>query len=210
MVFSGKTIDPPAGFHSEVFVVRPVVAADVHLDYEAIMASRENLRLWEQGTWPEDDFTVEDNLKDLIKMEDRHNEGYAFGYTVMTPDETQCLGCIYVMPPEAKMYHDAEVTAVGDLQWADVDATVYFWVRTSRLAEGLDRTLLDAMCQWFDEDWGFARYVVATSAPFLQQVTMIEATDRKLQFTIALPDQAAPTRAYGGKNAAALDIEWDH
>lgn len=197
MTFRGKGISPPAGIKSDQFVIRPVLASDVELDYEAVMASRKNLRLWEQDTWPEDDFTVQDNLADLVKMEDRHNDGYAFGYTIMNPDETQCLGCIYVMPPEAKMYDDAVVVPVGSTQWSDVEATVYFWVRTSRLAEGFDRTILDALRQWFDEQWNFDCYVMATSAVFAQQIATIETTDLRLQFEIALGNNAGRSLAYG-------------
>lgn len=196
MWFRGKIVESPAGVQTDQFVIRPVVAADVELDYEAVMASRENLRLWEQDTWPEDDFTVEDNLEDLVKMQDRHNDGYAFGYTIMSPGETECLGCIYVMPPEAKMYDGAQIKAVGPVQWSDVEATVYFWVRTSRLAEGLDRTILDAMRTWFDEDWDFDRYVIATSAVFAQQIAMIESTDLTRQFEIVLGNDAGSNWAY--------------
>ncbi len=49
------------------------------------MESREFLRTWNQSTWPEDDFTVEANREDMVKMEQRHVDGEAFGYTMVTP-----------------------------------------------------------------------------------------------------------------------------
>ena len=142
-------IGAPARLQTRAFVLRPLRASDAELDYAAVMESREFLRTWEQSTWPEDDFTVEGNRQDLLKLERRHADGVAFAYTVMNLDETECLGCVYVLPPDAKMFTGAQVAALGDAQWSDCDATVFFWVRKSRLPEGLDRTLLDSLITWF-------------------------------------------------------------
>ena len=42
------------------------------------MDTKVQLRLWEQGTWPEDDFTVADNLPDMELLASRHAAGDAF------------------------------------------------------------------------------------------------------------------------------------
>jgi len=64
------------------------VAADVALDYESVMASRVELRPWEQSGWPADDFTVEQDLDDVVMLESRHRSHDAFTYAVLTPDES--------------------------------------------------------------------------------------------------------------------------
>jgi hypothetical protein len=61
----------PAGLSTEQFVLRPITADDAELDHGAVMETREHLRSWEQSTWPEDDFTVEANRKDLADLEQR-------------------------------------------------------------------------------------------------------------------------------------------
>lgn len=66
----------------------------------------------------------------------------------MNPDETECLGCVYFMPHDARSFSSARVTPVGDDQWEDVGAAVYFWIRTSRLGTGLDRRLVEALRGW--------------------------------------------------------------
>src|SRR5215218_4357264 len=81
---------------TDEFLLRPIRESDAELDYDAVMESREFLRLWEQSTWPEDDFTVEANRADMAKLERRHAEGESFTYTVMNLEETRCLGCVYI------------------------------------------------------------------------------------------------------------------
>jgi hypothetical protein len=196
MTFRGKQITPPDGIRTDGFVIRQVLASDVGLDYAAVMASKQSLRLWEGSTWPEDDFTVEANLEDLAKMEKRHNEGYAFGYTVMNLDETECFGCIYVMPPEAKMYDGAVVTPIGTAAWSDIEATIFFWVSEPRVVEGMDQDVLEAIRPWFENDWAFGQYVIVVNELFEQQVALFEAADLELQFNVVMPDSEGRNLAY--------------
>jgi len=196
-VFNELEISAPAGLKSREFVLRPLLASDAALDHDAVMESREFLRKWEQSTWPEDDFTVEANRDDLLKHERQHANGDAFTYTVMNLDQTECLGCVYVLPPNAKMFASAQVTAVGADQWSDCDATIFFWVRTSRLADGLDRALLDSLVTWFEREWSFKAPVIVTNEQIDQQVAMIEGTDLRRRFGVKLPDDPGKYLAYG-------------
>lgn len=74
------------------------------------MESREYLRTWEQTGWPEDGFAVAANREDLEKLERRHADREAFTYTVMNLAETECLGCVYLMPTNARMFAGAHIT----------------------------------------------------------------------------------------------------
>ena len=91
----------PAELRTTDFVLRPIVADDAEMDHAAVMETREHLRLWEQSTWPEDDFTVQANREDLVDLEQHHAEHRAFTYTVLDPHGTECLGCVYVFPTSA-------------------------------------------------------------------------------------------------------------
>ena len=53
-------------------------------------------------------------------------------------DESQVLGCIYLYPP-------SDPTAQADLLW---------WVRTSELGTGLKEHLREALQRWISDDWG--------------------------------------------------------
>jgi hypothetical protein len=195
-VFGELAVSPPAGLRTVQFVLRPLLASDAELDYDAVMESREYLRAWEQSTWPGDDFTVEANREDLVKLERRHANGDAFTYTVMNLDETACLGCVYVLSPDAKMFAGAEVTTTGADQWSDCDATFFFWVRKSSLPEGLDRTLLESLLRWIDWAWSFNAPVIVTNEQFEQQVAMIEGTALRRRFELHVPDVAGTYLAY--------------
>jgi hypothetical protein len=55
----------------------------------------------------------------------------------MRLDESQCLGCVYIVPAEAEGY--------------DVD--VYAWVRKSAFDEGLDGVLFGTVRDWLATAW---------------------------------------------------------
>lgn len=132
----------------------------------------------------------------MVKMEQRHVDGEAFGYTMVTPDQTECLGCIYVFPPDAKWFSGADVTAVDVDRWSACDAMVFFWVKKSRLAGGMDRELLDSLVGWFGREWSFEKPVFVTNEQFEQQVAMIEASDLQRRFEIELPSDPGRYLAY--------------
>jgi hypothetical protein len=187
----------PAELRTDEFVLRPIVADDAELDYAAVMATREHLRLWRQSTWPEDDFTVEENRKDLVECEERHLAHRAFTYTVLDPGGAECLGCVYVFRTTAKFLARAAVTPVGDDEWADMEAVVFFWARLSRMQAGMDERLLAALRTGFTEGWKLTRTVYATSEPFTQQVDLLTRTDMQLKFELQQPDQPQKRLVFG-------------
>jgi hypothetical protein len=196
MLFKTMNGDAPDGLTTDGFTLRPITAADAELDYAAVMESREYLRGWEQTGWPADDFTVAANRDDLEKLERRHAAREAFTYTVMNPAETECLGCVYLMPTDARSFAGARITPVGDGRWDDYEAAVYFWVRKTRLGKATDRALLDALGAWLAEDWSLRGHLFVTSELFTQQVDLIGRTDLRLRFTIEEPDKPGRYLAY--------------
>ena len=72
----------------------------------------------------------------------KFNEGsiaYEFEYTVVSLDESQVLGCLYIEPSKK----------------ADFDAEIYMWVRQSEVANGLDSVLFNTVKKWIDNEWTF-------------------------------------------------------
>lgn len=187
----------PAELGTSEFVLRPVTGDDAAMDHAAVMETREDLRLWEQSSWPEDDFTVEANRKDLVDLEQRHTAGRADAYTVLDPLGSACLGCVYVFPTDATFLAKAMVTPAGADVWADVQAVVYFWARRSRMETGLDGRLLDALRAWFAEAWKLERTVFVTNEQFTQQVDLIERTDLTRRFELVEPGKTGVYLVYG-------------
>ena len=63
----------------------------------------------------------------------------SFAYTVMSLDESRCLGCVYVDPSEKAGY----------------DAKVILWVRQSEMKRSLDERLFSAVKIWLSDEWWF-------------------------------------------------------
>ncbi|MFE1644144.1 N-acetyltransferase [Microbacterium sp. P01] len=188
----------PAGLKTDEFLLRPILASDAARDHEAVMETRVDLRVWEQSSWPEDDFTVEANREDLANLEQRHLERRAFTYTVLAPDETDCLGCVYVFPTTATFLAKATVTPVAaNPVWTEIDAVIYFWVRQSRIASDMDTRLLEAMRTWFDERWELTRTVFVTNQQFEHQVRLLESARLHLQFELREPSKPGTYLVYG-------------
>ena len=197
MIFGDAAAAVPGGLATDEFVLRPITADDAERDYDAVMETREHLRLWEQSSWPADDFTVAANRDDLIGLEKRHAEHRAFTYTVVDPDGVECLGCVYIFPITAAFLARSEVVAVGEDAWDEVEAFVNFWVRGSRMATGMDARLLAALRTWLHDEWGFERVVFDTSETFTHQVALLERTDMTVKFRLREPGKAADRLSYG-------------
>lgn len=148
------------------------------------MESRLQLRDWSLSDWPADDFTLAGNLQDLAEHQQEHEEGSAFTYTILTPDRTACLGCVYVKPL-APLFAAAHEAATGERP--AFAARVYFWVRTSRLADGLDRRVLAHLRGWFGDEWQLDRVVFATSDRAEQQQRCLEEAGLRRAYRVPLP-----------------------
>ncbi|MFI5615155.1 hypothetical protein [Amycolatopsis sp. NPDC051903] len=195
--FTDSTEPVPAELTTEGFSLRPIVAEDTELDYAAVMETREHLRLWRQTAWPEDDFTVEANRKDVVDLEQRHAAHRAFTYTVLDPAGTRCLGCVYVFPTSATFLANCTVIPVGDDEWADVDAVIFFWARLSQVESGMDERLLAALRAWFKDGWKLDKTVYVTSEQFTQQVDLLHRSDLDLKFELLEPGKPRKRLAFG-------------
>lgn len=196
MVFGNASATIPDRLLTNDFLIRPLAATDVELDYAAVMESKEFLRKWEQSSWPADDFTRAENLAHLERHEREHLKREAFTFTVMNPTETECLGCIYIYPLTARWLANAKTTPLGATEWENYEAVILFWIRQSRLAEGMDRTLLDILRPWFEQKWSFDGHLFMTHEQVEQQVSMFEGANLKLQFEVQLPNQPGKHCAY--------------
>jgi hypothetical protein len=154
----------PTELRTEEFLLRPLRAADVDLDYEAVMATQETLRRGSGGRWPRPDFTIAENLADLQGHEEDFRARRGFTYTVMDPTETRCLGCVYAYPRR-----DED----GGGGACDHEAVVWFWVRPDGVAADLDRRLLAELVPWLRNDFAFTRVLFRTPADDERQMALL-------------------------------------
>ena len=141
MPFVPKDYEVPATLETSEFRLRMLTVHDVVNDYDAVMTSLEHCRtIWPGGTWPEG-LTLEQNLIDLGWHQKEFQTRRSFAYTVVRPDESRVLGCVYVVPSRKHGY----------------DAEVYYWARQSELSQGLEDRLGAAVKDWIAARWPFSR-----------------------------------------------------
>ena len=126
------------------FRLRMLSVHDVVKDFEAVTVSRAQLLTmfptW--GGWP-DGLTLEDNLIDLGWHQREFTRRNSFAYTVLSPDGSKVIGCVYI-DPTRKVGYDAEIT---------------LWARESAQGEPADRALETAVRSWLATEWPFAKPV---------------------------------------------------
>ena len=106
---------------------------DVDADFEAI-----NERVDPDGTFRgAPGLTLEQNLIDLGWHQKEFQLRRSFAYTVVAPDESRVLGCVYVDPDD------------------EADAQVRLWVRRDAWDEGLDPILEAEVRAWIARAWPF-------------------------------------------------------
>jgi hypothetical protein len=127
--------DVPAALEHERFRLRMLRVDDVVKDFDAICS-----RVDRTGA-PQPPFvpTVAQNLVDLGWHQKEFELRRSFAYTVIAPDESEVLGCVYLYPSET---HDARVR---------------LWVRRSAWDDGLDPVLEGAVREWVAARWPFER-----------------------------------------------------
>jgi len=179
----------PSGLATQELVLRPLRVADAAADHAAVMETRDELRIWEQSSWPEDDFSVDANRVDIQDMELRHDARRAFTYTVLDAATSDCVGCVYLFPPRATFLARSEVLPLREERWTDVDVVAYFWVRKSRVHTGTEGRLLDELRSWLSEAWQFDRVVFATARAFTRQVELMKSAGLVPAFELREPDK---------------------
>jgi len=132
-----------SGFETDRLRVRQLTIHDAIKDYDAVMTSR--AELWDMfgpgSGWPADTLTLEQDIIDLAWHQKEFDIRGSFTYAVMSLDESRTLGCVYLFPPAR----------------ADRDADVYYWVRSSELATGLEGHLSEHLRRWLASSWPFGR-----------------------------------------------------
>ncbi|HEY1014119.1 MAG TPA: hypothetical protein VGE07_15510 [Herpetosiphonaceae bacterium] len=175
----------PAGYVTADYRLRMLSTDDVDLDYEAVIASREQLLLKSLGDWPAPGFTIEENYADLDRHQREHGERTSFTYTIMNLEGTQCLGCVYVNPLAGLLAKVAAHRQVaGGERDPAADATVYYWVRPERIAEGMDRLLIAHLVAWFALEWPFENVVFQVFEGERQQIETLESQDLEIIYEL--------------------------
>jgi len=130
----------PEKLEMDRFRLRMLTVNDVVKDYDAVMLSRSKIAgvFGPKSDWPRADLSLEQDLVDLGWHQKEFQRRSSFAYTVMSADESVCLGCVYIDPSKQE----------------DTDATVIVWVRAD---SGIDEDLFASVKSWLQTDWPFQK-----------------------------------------------------
>lgn len=130
------------------FIIRKLRFSDTKLDYQAVMSSIDIIKKTRGGTWPDSSLTFMDDQIDLGWHQREFENRTSFAYTVMLPDESKCLGCLYLYPPG----HRSEFSK-------DADVDVSFWVTQEAYSRGLYKILYKVLDKWLKSTWPFKKII---------------------------------------------------
>lgn len=139
----------PELYKSSEFKLKPLIINDVVIDYEIVMSSLDYLCgpkfpfgvLGPNRKWPFKSLTIVDDLIDLAWHQKEFRSRSSFAYKILSPDEFDYLGCIYIFPSEKMEY--------------EVD--VYSWIKANRADGSLDDQVFKAVFDWVKKDWPFKK-----------------------------------------------------
>ncbi|MEL7110431.1 MAG: GNAT family N-acetyltransferase [Pseudomonadota bacterium] len=138
--FVDEAYEVPDELTTDSYRLRVLTVHDVIKDFDAVMASAEQLKEifpgW--GGWP-DGLTLEEDLIDLAWHQREFTRRSSFTYTVISLDETTVLGCVYIYPTRKSGY----------------DADIKLWARASEQGGTADAELEQRIRAWIAADWPF-------------------------------------------------------
>jgi hypothetical protein len=134
-----EDFEVPTGLEHERFRLRKLTVDDVVKDIDAISSRVDHLGVSQPPFVP----TIDLNLVDLGWHQKEFELRRSFAYTVVAPDESEVLGCVYLYPSET---HDAQIK---------------LWVRQSAWDDGLDPVVEATVREWIATRWPFERVTFA-------------------------------------------------
>ena len=134
----------PLSYTSDSFLIEKLTLEHAAKDYEAVMESRLDLRRQFGGSWPEDTFSLEQNIKDIKEHEHLFEKRISFTYSILSTDGEHVLGCIYINPIDS----------------ANFDAQVHMWVRSGEKYSNLRTGAKKELASWLYSQWPFEEVLI--------------------------------------------------
>jgi hypothetical protein len=158
--------DPiPEYFEHKGFCFEVLHPKHVELDFQALMKSKDFLHRWSNSPWPEDHFTVEDNLFDLEWHYAEFMEKIAFTYTILDQFKINCLGCIYIRPISS-------ISSLSPEEKAKLEPFQFYisyWVITEIRNTQLEYEIFNGIRDWLRRDWKFQSILFVSNSQIPEQ-----------------------------------------
>lgn len=133
----------PASLDTPLLHLEPLGPQHTDRDFAAFMSCRPYiLKTLHWNPWPPENFTLELNRRDLEGHQRRFEQHKQYTYTVLTPDQSRAIGCIYIDPAEGQPANGSAAM----LNW---------WVSETEAKRGYDEHLFAAVLGWIRAEWPF-------------------------------------------------------
>ncbi|OJX37971.1 MAG: hypothetical protein BGO78_07980 [Chloroflexi bacterium 44-23] len=175
----------PSPLKNSEFVLEPLHPNHVYLDYEAVMASKTFLRLWSMSDWPSDNFTLEDNRRDLQMHFQEFSTHLAYTYTILSPDLRICLGCVYLNPIER--IKRLSVKERNDL--SHYSAFVRFWLRQNLQETEKELSIFRTIIYWFKKSWNGNSIIYSCNRLLISTNKMFQDAGLKILLELSHPNR---------------------
>ena len=145
-----KDFTPPTELITDTFCIFPTSDKFYQSDYVTVMRNASMLRIWSQSSWPEDDFTPQQNKADLAQHIDDNHTHAAYGFMIYSPDHSKCYGSVYVNPISnvAENYIvNVDEKKIIDAHHARID----YWVIEED--SHLEKEITQKLKNWFNDTW---------------------------------------------------------
>lgn len=174
----------------EDFVLRPLALRYAKIDFEALISSIESLQHSLLARHDLSRLTLEENIACIRVHELNHQSRKSFAFSIISPDATECLGCVYIMSLKTNL---EQVTTDECIlkSVADDEGLVGFWVRQSKLSEGLDVKILESLLPWLEKQWPFSHVSFYVDKRDARQRAIFESAGLKLRFAVEAPADKA-------------------
>lgn len=143
-------------------------------DYEAVIISREFLRVWGGDTWPEHSFSPQDNFDYLSHHIEDNITHRAYGYMIFSAGRKKSLGSVYINSLESWPNYNNLTKGVDPRE--NFDARIDYWTRSDM--PDLELTLIPKLAEWFHKEWKINPLLV-TKPGFILRNKIIQ--DMKLE-----------------------------
>lgn len=141
-----KKFDFPKNYSGETVTIFPTDIEFAKSDLDAVMASKDELRLWSDSDWPADNFTEEDNREDLKDHVEDNEEHCAYGFMLYDSSKKTCYGSLYVNPLNLESFKNDK----SEIE--KFDARIDCWIRTD-IEESLKIAIVKDLTTWLNSDW---------------------------------------------------------
>jgi hypothetical protein len=172
-----KNFNFPKNYIGEAVTIFPTDIEFASSDYDAVMASKDELRLWSVSSWPEDDFTIESNREDLKNHVEDNQQHSAYGFMLYDSNKKNCYGSLYVNPINPEYFMNDK------FDFEKFDARIDCWIRTD-IQESLKIAIVNDVISWLRNDWSI-RYGFSVRPSLPQYENIFKKCGLKLSLTLA-------------------------